>query len=1558
MATAHSNGNFITEYFDQSVPLSGDEPTSPSGTGTAPDPIFEPGGTSSNLDFRDADMTGTASIQVNGILGEPLQPPDTTQNWITISSKIAAHELGHLLGLHHADSFGPIGQGIYPVPGPGYNPTYTGPTNASETFDHIITSGDSVGADRWNDLRDLFFGEREDVVLAYGFAAPATAGPAGSLLVAQQGSPSQANPQQLTLASLQVPNTQVYGRDAGKTFSVQAVDVLGTIGLDATNHAEKDYYSFTGTAGDVMNINVMSQGISRYANLGSSGYFDPQVTLYLQNANGPLTQVAFNDDVFPASATGDSSLVDFVLPTSGTYVIKVNSFAFATDPHVNTNGFTAEQLQNYQDAVNGTDTGKYELFLYRFQAGVATSGADTFVPGTGAATIVNGAGSTPVLSNLQAVAFTTVVGDSSAHPLATFTSAMNGTIYSATINWGDGSTTAAAVSIVGNQVTLLSIPQNHQYAHPGTYSLTIAIDAGGSEVDLTSQATVSKATPSYSALAAPTVTYGATSDTVSGKLTLSSPAGTLAPAGGVYITVNGVTQSATIAGDGSFSSSFDTHTWHANTYTVSFHFAGNADFASPTDGATSLLVTPFAFSYQIGNDAQTYGRAANFATDLGTTIDTGVNGQKLAIAYSSPGDVATAHVGTYAISGVVSSNTGQAGDYVVTLTNGTLTVNRATLTVAANNLSRFFGLANPPLTYMITGFANNENAGVVSGTPILSTTATPASPVGSYPITVALGSLSADNYTFALQNGTLTVGSVATTTTGSASPSTASFGQTVTFTANVKSQTIGAGTPTGVVDFFDTTTGVDLGRINLSAGSASLGIANLPVGVNVITVSYLGDGNFTTSSVNLNETVNQSIIVVDPSAAGALNISGNTHLTFAGNITVDSSSTSALTASGNAIATAASIQVKGGVSKSGNAQLNPTAATGAAILANPVPTLALPSFVGLTTYAAANLGGNTVQPLNPGIYPSITISGNAKITMNPGTYVIQGGGFSESGNGVVTANGVILVIQGGGFSLAGNATMSGANDILFNTTTTNASGGAAGPISVSGNGQLKISAPLTGVYAGIAIFQPSFNSQTLTFSNNSISAGTVIAPGAQLVLGGNAQVNAALVVGKLVASGNVIAQAAAVATSGLTPAQVRNAYGFSQIQLAANGLAINGTGAGQTIAIVDAFDDPNIASDLQHFNQAFGLPDAHLTKAMPEGVPAADAGWSKEIALDVEWAHAIAPGASILLVEAISAAPDDMLRAVDFARQQPGVTTVSMSWGTSEFVTESSYDSLFTTPVGHIGVTFVAASGDTSGESLWPAVSPNVLAVGGTSLLTNSQGTYGSESSWSNSGGGLSAFESEPTYQGQIQGSGQRATPDVAYNADPNRGFAVYDTVDGTGWQSVGGTSAGAPQWAALIAIADQGRALQGLGSLDSAQTLTSLYQMANVPGVSFHPIGSSEFNATTGLGSPVSNAIIAALANQFSASTTQHSPASVGTQDSSTKAARLTEISHLTAAIAGRPAAGVILASAATVVVESNLPVSAQTTPTATTPVAEPARLNLENRSARFAAAGCPGTD
>ena len=163
--------------------------------------------------------------------------------------------------------------------------------------------------------------------------------------------------------------------------------------------------------------------------------------------------------------------------------------------------------------------------------------------------------------------------------------------------------------------------------------------------------------------------------------------------------------------------------------------------------------------------------------------------------------------------------------------------------------------------------------------------------------------------------------------------------------------------------------------------------------------------------------------------------------------------------------------------------------------------------------------------------------------------------------------------------------------------------------------------------------------------------------------------------------------------TGYTPTQIKQAYGINQITFTGSSGTVAGNGAGETIAIVDAYDDPNISSDLHQFDLQYGLSDPTLTKVNQNGgssLPQGNVSWAAEIALDVEWAHAIAPGASILLVEANSSSLSDLLTAVNYARNASGVVAVSMSWGGSEFSGESSYDSYFTTPSGHSGVAFLA----------------------------------------------------------------------------------------------------------------------------------------------------------------------------------------------------------------------------------------------------------------------------
>jgi subtilase family serine protease len=274
---------------------------------------------------------------------------------------------------------------------------------------------------------------------------------------------------------------------------------------------------------------------------------------------------------------------------------------------------------------------------------------------------------------------------------------------------------------------------------------------------------------------------------------------------------------------------------------------------------------------------------------------------------------------------------------------------------------------------------------------------------------------------------------------------------------------------------------------------------------------------------------------------------------------------------------------------------------------------------------------------------------------------------------------------------------------------------------------------------------------------------------------------------------------ATTSPTGLSPATIKSAYNYSTDAAA---------GFGKTIAIVDAYDDPTAESDLAVFNAAFGLPacttaNGCFTKVNQSGgtnYPRKDAGWALEISLDIQWAHAIAPGANILLVEASSNSFANLLAAEDYAKAH--AQYVSNSWGGSEFSGETSYDSHF----AQSGVSFFVSSGDSGLPAQYPSASRNVISVGGTTLNFDTSGTFTTETGWSGSGGGCSVYETANSAQatGQVNCNGKRATPDVSLDADPASGVSVYDTTryqGQAGWFRVGGTSASSPMWAGRSAV-------------------------------------------------------------------------------------------------------------------------------------------------------------
>jgi len=468
-----------------------------------------------------------------------------------------------------------------------------------------------------------------------------------------------------------------------------------------------------------------------------------------------------------------------------------------------------------------------------------------------------------------------------------------------------------------------------------------------------------------------------------------------------------------------------------------------------------------------------------------------------------------------------------------------------------------------------------------------------------------------------------------------------------------------------------------------------------------------------------------------------------------------------------------------------------------------------------------------------------------------------------------------------------------------------------------------------------------------------------------------------------------------------TPAQIRAAYGLAPLPAAGTTLTSAqkaALGAGQTIYLVDAYHDATALSDLNAFSTKFGLPtctnvaitsNARLAAApsnctfsqvysythgtVTTTAPAYNATWAPESKLDVQWAHAIAPLARIVLIEMPSAMSNAILDANTLAKNL-GPGAVSMSFGSTEAGWATTTDSYF---VG-TGMTFVAAAGDSGAQVLWPAVSPNVLAVGGTSTNVSSTGTR-IEVAWSGSGGGMSAYEPLPSWQSGVTPAGgstlvRRAVPDVAFNASPMTGEYVAVTLPGktTTWSAYGGTSIAAPQWAGLVAVANAIRAANAEAALGDVHAL--IYKsIAGVPGTyaaSLHDViegtngscatckAGTGFDQTTGWGTPNASQLFQALTGVVSSPlVTATAPTVPGGSFTGKVGTALSQSLHVTAptgtttsyALSGAPSG---LAVDATGTLKWAAPVAGSYTFTATATTA-----TGKSASANYALKVIPGT-
>jgi subtilase family serine protease len=334
---------------------------------------------------------------------------------------------------------------------------------------------------------------------------------------------------------------------------------------------------------------------------------------------------------------------------------------------------------------------------------------------------------------------------------------------------------------------------------------------------------------------------------------------------------------------------------------------------------------------------------------------------------------------------------------------------------------------------------------------------------------------------------------------------------------------------------------------------------------------------------------------------------------------------------------------------------------------------------------------------------------------------------------------------------------------------------------------------------------------------------------------------------------------------GYGPAQFHGAYSLP-----------SASSVPETIAIVDAYDDPSVRKDLTAYDQKFGIPDlptcaststsatSCFLKVNQNGavspLPSKSSGWSLEIALDVETAHEICQNCKVVLVEAGSSSSAS-LNAAEATAVRLGATEISNSWGTSgEYSDEVSENGAFDYP----GIAITVASGDNGYERFgFPAASPDVIDAGGTTLTLGAGNTYGSEKAWSEAGSGCSLYFPAQSWQAEAAGwsstgcGTSRGVADVAADADPNTGASVYDTTrynGRTGWFQVGGTSLASPLIAGVYALAGNAATVSYPASLAYAAS-ASLHDVSEGPSTGNCSTtackAGPDYDGPTGLGTP-----------------------------------------------------------------------------------------------------------